>query len=53
LSFLGPEKTRGMRSHILEISGMLCSRRRARLQCILVAFEGPDCFMSMFLSKPI
>ncbi|KAF8222401.1 hypothetical protein L208DRAFT_1157614, partial [Tricholoma matsutake] len=71
LSVLGPEETRGIRHRILEISDMLCFRRRvysifvisfkgpketrglsvcpketrgayARLQFILVSFEGPE-----------
>ncbi|KAF8218745.1 hypothetical protein L208DRAFT_1131089, partial [Tricholoma matsutake] len=43
LLVLGPEETRGIRHRILEISDMLCFRRRvACLQPILVSFEGPE-----------
>ncbi|KAF8224630.1 hypothetical protein L208DRAFT_1310208, partial [Tricholoma matsutake] len=41
--YIGPEETRGICHRILEISDMLCFRRRvACLQPILVSFEGPE-----------
>ncbi|KAF8227255.1 hypothetical protein L208DRAFT_1297564, partial [Tricholoma matsutake] len=39
--YLGPEETRGIRHCILEISDMLCFRRRV-YSIFVISFEGPE-----------
>ncbi|KIJ95982.1 hypothetical protein K443DRAFT_107937, partial [Laccaria amethystina LaAM-08-1] len=39
--YLGPEEMRGIHHRILKISVVLCFRRMAHLQHILVSLEGP------------
>ncbi|KIJ99792.1 hypothetical protein K443DRAFT_101585, partial [Laccaria amethystina LaAM-08-1] len=52
LLVLGPEETRGIHHSVLKISIVLCFRRMARLQHILVSLEGPDETRALSRSVP-